>query len=133
MIARESGRLYDYEMINWVKLQRSPYRRKFVELLEDNNFKSWLNQLMNIRVVNVREVKKREKALQDGRQYNYNKTTHHHLIDINDFNTVIDIIYQVRCNLFHGAKSIEYRMELNLIELCYNILNSLYAPFIDSR
>ena len=130
-IARESGKIYDYEMIKWVKLQRSLYRRKFIELLENDDFKSWLSQLTNVRVVNVREIKKRENALRAGKQYNYDKPTYHQLIDINDFNTMIDIIYQVRCNLFHGAKSIENRMELGLIELCYNILNALYSPFIN--
>ena len=44
------------------------------------------------------------------------------LRDINDIGQVIEFIYQIRCNLFHGSKSPMDRRHSNLVELSSRIL-----------
>ena len=44
-----------------------------------------------------------------------------------DIVSLMKVIYQIRCNLFHGAKSVEKeRRDLELVVLSYNILLPLY-------
>ncbi len=45
------------------------------------------------------------------------------------FDSLIDVIYRVRCNLFHGRKSDEGK-DLQLISLSYNILLPLFKKYL---
>ena len=127
-ISRDSKKIYDPEMIAWVKCQDSRYRIRFQRLMRENKeFRSLVRRLLNIRVINFRELKKREEAKRKGKQRN-NQPEYRYLKNENDFDSLIDIIYQVRCNLFHGMKNIRAEMERELINTCYLILNELYQP-----
>lgn len=46
------------------------------------------------------------------------------------FNSLIDVIYQVRCNLFHGRKGDDNK-DLRLITLSYNILLPLFKKYLE--
>ena len=129
-ISRDSGKLSDHDMIRWVKNRTSPYRDRFNYLIEnDPDFKSNVELLSHIRVRNIREEKREQRVLNAGKQYKP-RNKFRMMENERDFDTLIDIIYQVRCNLFHGGKNVRLRLEKYLIELCYNILNSLYEPMI---
>lgn len=45
-----------------------------------------------------------------------------YLRDIHDFNQVVDFIYQIRCNLFHGGKSNVNTNDRSLVKLSSAIL-----------
>jgi hypothetical protein len=51
--------------------------------------------------------------------------------DIYSFDQVLDVIYQIRCNLFHGQKSIIDPHDTELVELAFYILSKLFEPIID--
>jgi len=130
-ISRDSGKIRDSDMIRWVKKRSSEYRDRFNHLIEnDREFRDYVRKLSHIRVRNIREEKRKQLALNAGRQHKPWGKLYHIMENERDFDTLIDIIYQVRCNLFHGGKNINLRLERHLIDLCYNILNSLYEPFI---
>jgi len=47
------------------------------------------------------------------------------------FDSLIDVIYQVRCNLFHGRKNIEEnKKDLELVRLSYQILLPLLKGYL---
>jgi hypothetical protein len=46
------------------------------------------------------------------------------------FGSLLDVIYQVRCNLFHGRKNIkDDTRDEELVEICYQILLPLFKNF----
>lgn len=49
---------------------------------------------------------------------------HEQLNDIEDFSQVVDILYQIRCNLFHGGKSPNNRRDSRLVWLSANVLQT---------
>lgn len=44
------------------------------------------------------------------------------ITDINDIGQVVEYIYQIRCNLFHGSKNPMNKRDSNLVELSSRIL-----------
>lgn len=57
------------------------------------------------------------KDLRPGHQNSFEKLT-----DINNFKQVVDFIYQIRCNLFHGGKSAIDGRDRELVEYSYHVL-----------
>ena len=51
--------------------------------------------------------------------------------DIHSLDQVLDVIYQIRCNLFHGQKSMIDPHDKELVELAFHILSKLFKPIID--
>lgn len=51
--------------------------------------------------------------------------------DIGNFGQMLDVIYLVRCNLFHGRKSEIDAHDKELVELAYHILSRVFRPIID--
>lgn len=51
----------------------------------------------------------------------YSKT----ISDLNNFKEVLDVIYKIRNNLFHGGKSPDEERDKRLVSLAFNILNKL--------
>ena len=51
-----------------------------------------------------------------------------HLKDVNNLKQVVDFIYQVRCNLFHGGKSNVNTHDQELVELSSAILKPKLRP-----
>ncbi len=46
---------------------------------------------------------------------------------------VLGVIYQIRCNLFHGAKDPEYGRNKSLVELAYSILTELFKGIVEEQ
>ncbi len=46
---------------------------------------------------------------------------------------LMQIIYQIRCNLFHGKKSMDDPHDLELVQLAYRILSRIYRPFVENE
>ena len=130
-ISRDSEEVRDADMIRWVKRNCSRYRRRFQELIEnDNEFVILFNQLQNVRVINFLEFKKRAKAIREGTQ-RQDQPEFKQIRRGREFSSLMDVIYLVRCNLIHGSKNIEQPGEIELAEICYYILLKLYRDDIE--
>ena len=51
--------------------------------------------------------------------------------DTKDFGQLLDVIYLIRCNLFHGRKSEIDPHDRELVELAFRILSGVFKPVID--
>jgi hypothetical protein len=105
----ESNSVNSREIINWVK--RSPMKDIFER--DNQKIKSYLNDLHKIG-----EIRNHR-----GRPKRYD--------NINDFSQLIEVIYQIRNNLFHGHKSPTDKEDERIVTLAYNILSQLFKPFVD--
>ena len=50
---------------------------------------------------------------------------------IHNIDQVLDVIYQIRCNLFHGQKSMIDPHDHELVDLAFHILSKILRPAID--
>lgn len=132
-ISRDSQEVRDADMLTWVKENDSRYKRRFQDLMEnDEKFMILFNQLQNIRVINFLELKRRAKAIREGRQ-RQNQPEYKQIRRGGEFSSLVDVIYLVRCNLVHGSKFIEHPMEIDLVDICYDILFKLYCDDIQQN
>ena len=53
------------------------------------------------------------------------------LHDPHDFSKLLEVIYVIRNNLFHGHKSPDDRRDEKLVTLAYDILSPLLKPFVE--
>jgi hypothetical protein len=88
------------------------FKKVFNQLREDNfTFRECLDKLEGLSVVNMQFRNNREVV------YRYD----------GNFESLIEVIYQVRCNLFHGRKNIdEDKKDFELVVLSYRILLPLF-------
>jgi len=85
---------------------------------EDADFKKCLEELRTLSVVDMRFRNNREDI------YIYDGT----------FVSLIEVIYQIRCNLFHGRKNIdEDKKDIELVSLAYRILLPLFKSYLAVR
>jgi hypothetical protein len=94
------------------------FKDVFNHLKEDDiDFKKALDKLGNLLVVNMRFRNNREEV------YMYDGT----------FESLIEVVYQVRNNLFHGRKNVEEnKKDLALVRLSYKILLPLFKKYLTS-
>lgn len=52
--------------------------------------------------------------------------------NIENLGEVLDVIYQIRCNLFHGAKGLKDERDNNLVKLAYDILTELFKEIVEN-
>ena len=103
----------DEELIDKVK-KLEDIRNLFRVLKERNpRFSKDLVKLSNYTVADMRHIDNTNRI----RQYD------------GTFESLIDIIYQIRCNLFHGRKG-EDEKDLKLISLSYAILLPLFKEYL---
>jgi len=82
----------------------------------DMPFKNNLNKLRKYSIADMREIS------------NANRTKKYD----GTFESLIDTIYQIRCNLFHGRKNPEEdKNDYELICLAYGILLSLFEKYLE--
>ena len=95
---------------------KSDFKRVFNKFkTEDTAFSECLEELEALPVMGMRFRNNREDI------YKYDGT----------FETLIEVIYQVRCNLFHGRKNInEDERDLELVKLSYRILLPLFKKYL---
>ncbi|MFC1899552.1 hypothetical protein ACFLXP_04395 [Chloroflexota bacterium] len=108
----------DRFQIDSVKGMRD-FRDVFDKLrMEDPNFIRQLDELERFLVVDMRFRNGREEI------FRYEGT----------FESLIELIYQVRCNLFHGRKNIEEdRKDFKLVRLSYRILSPLFKTYLSTN
>ena len=113
-------------------------KSKFGEPVKDITLISHLKQFQDMRdVFNIWQKQDSDfiNNLQELRKYTVLDMRYPDDIDRNKefvgtFDSLIDIIYQVRCNLFHGRKGNEEK-DLKLISLSYNILLPLFKKYLE--
>jgi len=102
--------LINENMINWVKT--SPMKDVFKKIRKEID--PYLKQL---------SVK--------GEIPNHISDNTIRLHDPHDFHKLIEVIYQIRNNLFHGHKLPDDKDDEEFVTLAYNILSPLLQPFVD--
>lgn len=53
------------------------------------------------------------------------------ITDFDNLNEVLNCVYQVRCNLFHGGKPPENPRDRELVSCSYTIISKLIQPFLN--
>jgi len=108
----------DRSQIESVKKMQD-FKEVFNQLREDNlAFKECLDKFEGLSVVNMQFRNNGEDV------YRYDGT----------FESLIKVIYQVRCNLFHGRKNIdEDEKDFELVGLSYRILLPLFKAYLSTN
>lgn len=105
----ESGMDKDEDKLDWLINTDNDLKRHWDGIKNGPQFQSWLNGLLKVgQVDDMRPSKQGNRVVT--------------LSDTSDFGQVIHFIYQVRCNLFHGAKSPVNSNDKNLVEWSAKIL-----------
>jgi len=87
----------------------------FTDLKEHNScFAKDLNKLEQYTVANMRHIN------DESKNKRYDGT----------FESLIETIYQIRCNLFHGRKDAEDKKDTELARLSYRILIPLFKEYL---
>ncbi len=91
----------------------------FVKLKNDSmEFRQNLRELSNYSVLDMRHMD------DENRYKRYDGS----------FKSLLEVIYQVRCNLFHGRKDVdEDRKDFELVSLSYNILLPLFKEYLKAQ
>ncbi|NQT24655.1 hypothetical protein HQ585_04810 [candidate division KSB1 bacterium] len=115
---RFSEELGDRYQIESVKKMRD-FQEVFDKLNTGNtDFRDCLEDLKKLTVVDMRFKNNRE----DIDRYD------------GTYESLIEVIYQVRCNLFHGRKDIdEDKKDIELVSLAYRILLPLFKEYLSKE
>lgn len=108
----------DKDLIKEVK-KNQPFKDTFIKLRNDSmEFRQNLDKLSNYSVLDMRYMDDPSKYKRyDG-----------------SFQSLLEVIYQVRCNLFHGRKDVDDdRKDFELVSLSYNILLPLFKEYLQAR
>jgi hypothetical protein len=107
----------DTEMIKKAKKNKT-LKEKFGKLYASNKiFVKNLEKLMGYRVVDMRDPTNEQKE---------KRCT-------GDFESYLDTIYQIRCNLFHGRKNYEEsKKDRELVTLALKLLRPLFKSFLEN-
>lgn len=97
-ITADSGKDTDKDKILWLCSTNNHLKQIFLS----NSFKK-----SNLEALKNQEIE----DMRPGHRGQIKK-----LINTNDFNQVIEFIYQIRCNLFHGQKSPQNNKDQTLVE-----------------
>ena len=105
----------DRAMLEYVK-ENAQLKSVYSELVQkDNVFHTMVGQLAT-------------RTVRDMRPGHLGDSTS--ITDISNFGQVLDMIYQIRCNLFHGQKNELVEGERELVELAFKILTRVFEPVI---
>jgi hypothetical protein len=64
------------------------------------------------------------------RNKSYKESKEATITSVNDFNEVLEAIYVIRCNFFHGAEAPDDARATTLTELAFQILSKVFASKI---
>jgi hypothetical protein len=106
-ITEGSGEEYDRDKLKWLKSKDNPLREYWTTT---PNKKVPLQGLAKIGQVEDMHPKRRGRIV--------------YLKSVDDFDQVIDFIYQIRCNLFHGGKSYMNTNDTRLVTSSARILEN---------
>ncbi len=107
-LAYHSQKVTDSDMIAWLKRPSSDNSdlKKSYQMLTHPHFKEVLKVLAILSPIH--DPRPRGKKIE--------------IKDVNDFPNIVDAIYQIRCNLFHGRKEANVDRDRNLVQLSGEIL-----------
>jgi len=110
--------LRDGVLIEKVK-EKEEMKETFNELkVDDNRFSSYLDLLSRYPVVNMKDPENKKLW----RSYD------------GTFEKLIEVLYQIRCNLFHGRKLIkENKIDRQLVHLAFDILHPLFKKYLKNH
>jgi hypothetical protein len=112
----ESHFYQDRNMINWAKTNSSLVTN-FSVLIKDNApFRRDVEILKNMCPIRVNKVGRGSRDVT--------------ISDIHNFGEVLEVIYTIRCNFFHGKKSPDDSRDRTLVELAFRILSEVFRPKI---
>lgn len=106
-ITSESNKDSDWEKLNWLFTNDSCLKRQWSEV-------------QSSRVISLLKNLQHYSPLEDMRPGHRNRKVY--LDDTENFEQVIRFIYQIRCNLFHGAKDPMNNRDAILVELSAEVL-----------
>ena len=102
----------DRAMLNWIYANDNPIKTEFGKLVEANDyFQNSLTTLKGYGKVYDNRKKYQQKFVE--------------VKDIKNINEVLDVVYQIRCNLFHGSKSPSEVRDQKLASTASRILGKL--------
>jgi len=114
-LSKESGKQKDRVMVNWFK-NRDDYKQSFVRTTKaDERIATAATFFITRKVTNMKTMAK------------YNMES------INDFENAVEVIYQVRCNLFHGDKRRDHWVDREIVQNAVILLECIYRPIINTR
>lgn len=103
----------DRDMIQWAKFD-GDLTNRFAELFrKDSEFSKDVNALKSLCPIQ--------------RHRPYRGTREVNITNINNFSEVLEAIYVIRCNFFHGSKAIDDKRDQTLVELAFKILSKLFS------
>jgi len=103
-------------MLRWVRIN-TELPKIFEELTKnDSEFVAKLRRLSQYKVLNMR-------PWHQGQSKSIN--------NIKSLDQVLDVIYQIGCNLFHGQKSMIDPHDRELVELAFHILSKIFEPIVN--
>ena len=97
-----------FEMKNWIKEDNNSLKKVLLKFVEEKSSVEVLTKLMEMGPVRDGRV---------GKENNIAK-----MKSIDDLDGIIDVIYMIRCNLFHGRKDMMESRDAELIYLSMPIL-----------
>lgn len=108
----------DSYLINCV-IKNVNFEQIFNDLkIKNKGFQENLNHLANFRVINMK----------------YKTDESHYEKFTGNFESLIRVIYQIRCNLFHGRKNVdENKIDLELIKLALELLRVLFKTYLKEK
>ena len=113
----ESKKDNDRNRIEWAKVDLS-LCSKYSELIKDDvAFKVDANALQTLCPIS--------------RNRSYKGSSEVRISNVNNFGEVLEAIYVIRCNFFHGSKSPDDARDLALTELALRILSKVFSARID--
>ena len=114
-------------------------KRKFGEAVKDSTLLDRLKKSKEARIV-FEDLRRNKTSFNEylGELSQYTVADMRHLKDQNkvkkydgSFESLINVLYQVRCNLFHGRKDVsENRNDIALVSLAYRILLPLFKAYL---
>jgi hypothetical protein len=109
-LSYESGKDHDRQMINWLKTASpasSALRRSYDQAMASEVFRRDLQTLVD------------NSPIHGTRR---NKPQVVEIRDVDDFPNLVEGVYQVRCNLFHGGKRADDLRDQKLVKVSASIL-----------
>jgi hypothetical protein len=111
----ESRKETDRDMVEWAK-ENDLLKRTFNALATEHGFHVTLERLRNMcPIPRHRKWKGSDKAI---------------IKDPRKWDEVLEVIYVIRCNLFHGRKSLQNIPDIQLVDFAYEILSRVFNGVI---
>ncbi|MBE0448570.1 MAG: hypothetical protein IBX64_10820, partial [Actinobacteria bacterium] len=104
------------EMLNWLRYGRDSSLRNAFYSMRD---RSGIDQIIALSPIRGDTTRRDER----GREYI-------HISGNNDFENVLEAVYRIRCNLFHGKKEADDVRDQQLVDACGRILESWIGELI---